>query len=70
MSKESDYKIQSMEEFFGDAEMVKRGLEVCDMCGSKLVMGHLTDFDHLLVKESAHCPDCGHQKRKYLHLVH
>jgi len=70
MSKDADYKIQLLEEFYGDKDQVKTEMEKCDICGAKLVQGHITDFDHMLLKESAHCPECGHQKRRYLHVVH
>jgi len=69
MPRDYDYKIQHLEEYFGDAKSVRKEVEECKICGCRLIFGHLTDFDNLYVKESAHCPDCGNFHRKSYHIV-
>ncbi|MBT3983751.1 MAG: hypothetical protein HOE90_20520 [Bacteriovoracaceae bacterium] len=64
MSYEEDYKFECFEEYFGDAENVKKIINKCRQCGSKMVFNHLPDYKNLLIQESARCMECGEGARK------
>lgn len=62
-----DYKFESFEEYFGDINQVKRIIDECKVCGSKLLFSHMPDYKNLLVQETARCMDCGCGNRKVIH---
>ena len=69
MSLESDFKFEKFEEYFGDIKQVKKIIDDCIFCGSKLVFSHLSDYKNLIIQETARCPDCGNGKRKMIHII-
>lgn len=69
MSSELGYKFEKFEEYYGDADQVSKIINECDICGAKLVMTHLSDFKNLFVQETSRCPECGHGKKKMIHII-
>jgi hypothetical protein len=71
MSAESsnDYKFACYEEYVGNAEEVKKHMNECKICGSKLMLSHLPDYKNLLVQETARCLDCGSGNRRVIHVL-
>jgi len=69
MSSSNDLKIEKFEEYFGDVIQVKSIIDDCEICGSKLVFAHLSDYKNLVIQESAHCPECGNKGRRKLHIL-
>lgn len=66
---EDDYKFENFEEYYGDIKQVKKIISKCAICGSKLVLSHLSDYKNLIVQESARCPECGNANRKTIHIL-
>ncbi|OFZ24952.1 MAG: hypothetical protein A2381_12815 [Bdellovibrionales bacterium RIFOXYB1_FULL_37_110] len=66
---DSDYKFETYEEFYGDIKQVQQLIDACQICGSRLMINHLTDYTNLLVQESAICPECGNKNRKKVHVL-
>ena len=64
MSMDDDYKFECFEEYFGDAESVRKIIQLCPKCGAKMVFNHLPDYKNLLIHESARCMECGEGQRK------
>ena len=69
MSFDPDFKFEKFEEYFGDISQVKRIIDECKYCGSKMVFSHLSDYKNLLVQETARCIECGNGKRKIIHII-
>ncbi|MBT3585255.1 MAG: hypothetical protein HN509_10120 [Halobacteriovoraceae bacterium] len=69
MSFESDFKFERFEEYFGDIKQVKKLIDNCGVCGSKLILSHLSDYKNLFVQETARCPECGSNDRKMIHVL-
>lgn len=69
MSFDADFKFESFEEYFGDADQVRKTISSCKICGSSLVHSHVSDYSHLLVQESARCADCGCDNGKKVHSI-
>lgn len=69
MSLESDFKFEKFEEYFGDIGQVRKIINDCGHCGSKLVLTHLSDYKNLIIQETARCPECGQGKRKIIHII-
>lgn len=69
MSQEADFKYEKFEEYWGDIKQVKKIIDDCKICGSKLVLSHLSDYKNLLVQETARCPECGSGNRKIIHIL-
>lgn len=69
MAAEVDFKFETFEEYFGDADQVKRLCEDCEVCGSKLIHTHMSDYKNLYVQETARCPDCGSGGGKKIHIL-
>ena len=63
-----DFKFESFEEYFGDANQVKKTMDECKVCGSKLLLSHMPDYKNLLVQETARCMDCGCGNRRVIHI--
>ncbi|MFZ9596344.1 MAG: hypothetical protein ACO3A2_09735 [Bdellovibrionia bacterium] len=42
----------------------------CAICGSHLHLTHITNFVQNLTEETARCPECGIQARRFLHRLH
>ena len=49
MSLESDFKFEKFEEYFGDIGQVRKIINDCGQCGSKLVLTHLSDYKNLII---------------------
>ena len=69
MSFDPDFKFENFEEYFGDAKQVKKIINDCKECGAKLVQTHLSDYNNLIVQETARCPECGGGNRKMIHTL-
>lgn len=69
MTIDTSYKFERFEEYYGDARQVKKIIDECKVCGSKLVHSHLSDYKHMVVQESARCPECGGGNRKLIHII-
>ncbi|MCK5073738.1 MAG: hypothetical protein KAQ98_09960 [Bacteriovoracaceae bacterium] len=67
---DSNFKFETYEEYYGDIKQVKELIDVCEICGNKLLMSHSADYTNLLVQESATCPECGNKNRKMIHVLH
>jgi hypothetical protein len=68
-SAEADYNFERFEEYFGDCKQVKRIIEECRYCGSKLVHSHLSDYKNLIIQETSRCPECGNGRKKVIHIL-
>jgi ribosomal protein S27AE len=66
---DSDTKFEKFEEYFGSIEEVKRTIDECSVCGSKLLLSHLPDYKNLIVQETARCMECGEGNRKVIHII-
>ncbi|MBT7608976.1 MAG: hypothetical protein HN576_04425 [Bacteriovoracaceae bacterium] len=66
---DTDFKFEKFEEYFGDIDQVKKIIDQCQVCGTKLVLSHLSDYKNLFVQETARCPECGAGNRKKLHTL-
>jgi hypothetical protein len=64
-----DFKFESFEEYFGDANQVKKTMDECKVCGAKLLLSHMPDYKNLLVQETARCMDCGCGNRRVIHIL-
>jgi ssDNA-binding Zn-finger/Zn-ribbon topoisomerase 1 len=69
MSQDADFKFESFEEYFGDARQVKKTINECQICGSRLVFTHLSDYRNMFVQETARCPECGGNHKKLIHIL-
>lgn len=69
MAAELDYQFEKFEEYYGDIKQVRKIIDVCKICGAKLVLSHMTDYKNLIVQESANCPECGNGKKKMIHIL-
>ena len=69
MSMDSNYKFEKFEEYYGDSQQVKKIIDDCKVCGSKLVHSHLSDYKHMVVQETARCAECGGGNRKLIHII-
>lgn len=69
MSMDLDFKFENFQEYYGDAQTVKKIINDCSICGAKLVITHLSDYKNLLMQETARCPDCGQGHRKLIHVI-
>lgn len=69
MSADPDFKFEKFEEYFGDIKQVKRQINDCNVCGSKLVFTHLSDYKNLFIQETARCPECGGNHRRLIHIL-
>lgn len=66
---ETDFKFESFEEYFGEADQVKKLIDECRVCGAKLLLSHMPDYKNMLVQETARCMDCGCGHRKVIHII-
>jgi hypothetical protein len=66
---ETDFKFEQFEEYFGDKDQVKKIMDECKVCGSKLMLSHMPDYKNLLVQETARCLECGCGNRKVIHTL-
>ena len=65
---DSSYKFENFVEYHG-IENVKKMIDKCSICGSKLMLTHLPDYKNLLVQETARCLECGSGNRKVIHVL-
>lgn len=66
---DSSYKFENFVEYHGGVENVKKMIDKCQICGSKLMLTHLPDYKNLLVQETARCLECGSGNRKVIHVL-
>lgn len=66
---ELEYKFEKFEEYYGDALQVKKIIEDCKICGTKMVHTHMSDYKNMIMHESSRCPDCGQGNRKVIHII-
>ncbi len=66
---DDDYKFECYEEYVGDAENVKKSINLCPHCGAKLSFNHLPDYKNLLIQESARCLECGQENRRKISVL-
>jgi hypothetical protein len=64
-----DFRFENFEEYFGGPEQVKKTMDECKVCGSKLLLSHMPDYKNLLVQETARCMDCGCGNRRVIHVL-
>ncbi|MBP5296636.1 MAG: hypothetical protein J6Y94_04815 [Bacteriovoracaceae bacterium] len=64
-----DYHFEQYEEYFGGREQVKKMIDECPYCGSKLVHSHLSDYQNLIIQETSRCPECGNGRKKLIHIL-
>jgi len=69
MSKELEFRFEKFEEYWGSSDNVKKQIDECAVCGSKLLLSHMPDYKNLLVQETARCIDCGSGNRKIIHVL-
>ncbi len=69
MATNLDYKFETFQEYYGDAKQVKKTIDECEICGSKLVLSHISDYTNLIIHENARCSECGHNERKIVHII-
>jgi len=69
-SRDNDsYEFEYLEKYYGDIHFVKKTIENCPSCNSKLVLSHNADSGSLLVHETARCFDCDYGGRKLIHIM-
>lgn len=66
---DTDFKFERFEEYYGDITQVKKIMDSCKICGSKLIQTHLADYKNFLVQETARCPECGNGNKKTIHIL-
>jgi len=66
---DSEYEFETYEGYFGSAEDVRRSIDECEECGSKLVFTHLPDYKNLYMQENCRCLECGHVHKKTIHIM-
>jgi hypothetical protein len=69
MAADVNVKFEKFEEYYGDIQQVKKIIDHCGQCGSPLVLSHLSDYNNLIVQESARCSECGSGNRKVVHVL-
>lgn len=69
MSGNTTFKFERFEQYYGDIEQVKKIIDECQVCGAKLIQSHLSDYKHMMVQETARCPECGGGNRKVIHII-
>lgn len=69
MSYDFDFQFERYEEYYGDAAEVKKMLEECPTCGTRMIHSHISDYKNLIIQETSKCPECGTSPRKYIHTL-
>jgi len=69
MSFDPEFKFEKFENYYGEVDEVKKQVNECSVCGSHLIFSHISDYDHLCVKETSLCPDCGGENKKLIHVL-
>jgi len=69
MSFETDFRFEKYEEYYGDVSTVKKIIDDCKICGTKLIFSHLSDYKNLIVQETARCPECAKGNRRLIHIL-
>ena len=64
-----DFQFEKFEEYFGDARQVKKQINECKICGSKLIFSHLSDYKNLYIRETSCCPECEGMQKKLIHIL-
>jgi len=67
MASEIDYKVEDFQSYHGDPMEVKKQIDDCPMCQTKLLFNHLPDYRNLLIQETSRCLNCGHHNKKLIH---
>ena len=69
MSKNTDFEFEKYDRYWGSCENVKKIMDQCPYCGSKLLLSHLPDYKNLFVPETSRCIDCGKGSKKIIHIL-
>lgn len=69
MNSTKDYEFEHFEKYFGGPDQVKKTIENCPKCGSKLSLSHFPDSGNLIVQETARCLACDFGQRKTIHVL-
>ena len=69
MSSSKDYEFEYYERYFGSPGNVKKIMEDCPCCGSKMVISHQSDNGTLLLHETSRCSECDYGGRKLIHVI-
>ena len=69
MNHSKDYEIECYERYYGGEEEVKKIIEDCPLCGSKLILNHVPDNLNLIMQETSECPACDYTSKRVLHKV-
>ena len=69
MDRELKFEFERYEKYVGGPDAVKKAIEDCPKCGSKLVLSHFSDSGNLLVHETARCFECDFGGRKVIHAL-
>ena len=69
MNHSKDYELEFYEKYYGDAEEVKRTIENCPLCSSKMILSHSPDSLNLIMQETSECPACDYSSKRVLHKV-
>lgn len=70
MAKSNDeFQIETFLSYFGGKDKVKKIIENCPKCGSKVTLDHLPDYKNLYIQETARCYSCDWGQRKVFHTL-
>ena len=68
-SGKNDYQFESLERYHGGIDDVKKTIEDCPKCQSKMVLSHYSDNGNLILHETARCIECDFGQRKVIHVL-
>ena len=69
MNQSKEYELEFYEKYYGGVEEVKKIMENCPQCSSKMIISHVPDSLNLIMEEGRECPACGHTSKRVLHKV-
>lgn len=69
MSKDLNFEFENYTKYWGSSDNVKKIINKCNHCGSKLLLSHLPDYKNLYVQETSRCIDCGKGSSKTIHTL-
>jgi ribosomal protein S14 len=65
----NNFRFERFEEYYGTPNNVKKIINECKVCGSKLILSHMPDYKNLIIQETARCIECGAGNRKVIHVL-
>ncbi|MBL6991147.1 MAG: hypothetical protein ISR65_15290 [Bacteriovoracaceae bacterium] len=69
MSIDRDFKLEQFEKYYGEIEDIKKMLNDCTVCGSKLILSHMSDYTNFIIKETSRCTECGKKNITTIHIL-